>query len=276
MQTAQPQQRTSSIDDLEAAILQRGRELEAAEPRRSPWRTIDDAVTRRVSARPRMRSAFYRMVDVAPVCRSLSRPRGALRRLPAARRRSPRTRRSPGSPRSGSFSRSPTGSRAAFHRRLLAGAGAAVHRGPLGARHRCHARPARRGRRPLRGGGRLRGPLHRRARGPRPAAAAGGGAAARRDAARQPLGQAVGADRRDPAMGTVVGDRRRGEPGSARSSARRRRSAPTSTSTWSRSTRARRRSSCSARSSPRTSSAPARRSASSCRPTSATRSRSPT
>ena len=70
MQTVQPQQRTRSIDDLEAAILQRGRELEAAEPRRSPWRAIDDAVTRRVSARPRMRSAFYRMVDVAPVCRS--------------------------------------------------------------------------------------------------------------------------------------------------------------------------------------------------------------
>jgi len=70
MQTAQPPQGTSSTDDLEAVILQRGRELTAAEPRRSPWRAIDDAVTRRVSAQPRMRSAFYRMVDVAPVCRS--------------------------------------------------------------------------------------------------------------------------------------------------------------------------------------------------------------
>jgi proline dehydrogenase len=70
MQTAQPSQRTVPSDDLEAAILQHGRDLAAAEPRRSPWRAIDDAVTRRVSAQPRMRSAFYRMVDVAPVCRS--------------------------------------------------------------------------------------------------------------------------------------------------------------------------------------------------------------
>lgn len=70
MQPAQPQQRTSPTDDLEVAILNRGRELVAAEPRRSAWRAIDDAVTRRVSAEPRLRSAFYRMVDVAPVCRS--------------------------------------------------------------------------------------------------------------------------------------------------------------------------------------------------------------
>ena len=70
MQTAQPSQRMDPADDLEAAILRRGRELAAAEPRRSPWRALDDAITRRVSAQPRMRSAFYRMVDVAPACRS--------------------------------------------------------------------------------------------------------------------------------------------------------------------------------------------------------------
>ena len=70
MQTAQPQQRTRPIDDLEAAIVLRARELVAAEPRRSAWRTVDDTVTRRMTASPRIRSAFYRMVDVAPVCRS--------------------------------------------------------------------------------------------------------------------------------------------------------------------------------------------------------------
>lgn len=70
MEAAQPQQRTSSTGDLEAAIVENGRRLEAAKPRRSPLRTIDDAVTRRVSEQPAMRSAFYRMVDVAPVCTS--------------------------------------------------------------------------------------------------------------------------------------------------------------------------------------------------------------
>jgi RHH-type proline utilization regulon transcriptional repressor/proline dehydrogenase/delta 1-pyrroline-5-carboxylate dehydrogenase len=70
MPTVQPEQRASSTDDLEAEIRARGRELAAAEPRRTPRRAIDDALTRRVSATPRLRSAFYRMVDVAPVCRS--------------------------------------------------------------------------------------------------------------------------------------------------------------------------------------------------------------
>ncbi len=69
MQAAQPQQQTPPSGDLEAAILQIGNRLEAAKPRRKPLRAIDDAVTRRVSERPTTRSAFYRMVDVAPACR---------------------------------------------------------------------------------------------------------------------------------------------------------------------------------------------------------------
>lgn len=70
MEAAQPQQQINANGDLEAAIAEVGRRLDAAKPRRNPLRTIDDAVTRRVSEQPAMRSAFYRMVDVAPVCRS--------------------------------------------------------------------------------------------------------------------------------------------------------------------------------------------------------------
>jgi proline dehydrogenase len=70
METVGSQDRVEASGDLEATVLQRGRELVAAEPRRSPLRALDDAVTRRISSRPAMRSAFYRMVDVAPVCSS--------------------------------------------------------------------------------------------------------------------------------------------------------------------------------------------------------------
>ena len=69
MQTVQSHQRTDETDGLEAAIREIGTRLEDAKPRRQLLRVIDDAITRRVSERPAMRSAFYRMVDVAPVCR---------------------------------------------------------------------------------------------------------------------------------------------------------------------------------------------------------------
>jgi proline dehydrogenase len=57
---------------LESAILEIGRSLDAAFPSvaRQPLRAAEQTLTTRLAARPQLRAALFRLVDVAPACRT--------------------------------------------------------------------------------------------------------------------------------------------------------------------------------------------------------------